>query len=167
VSDLAYHRAPVKFDWETPHDFFAKMDAEFGFTLDVCATAENAKCARYFTPEDDGLAQSWGSETCWMNPPYGSAIARWMAKAVRESQRGATVVCLVPSRTDTGWWHDHATRGEIRFIRGRLRFLTGGVELTHATRSGPAPAPFPCAVVVFRAALSPSGEPTATPETSE
>jgi phage N-6-adenine-methyltransferase len=149
---MPYHGAPMKFDWETPPDFFAPLHAEFDFTLDVCARADNAKCARFFSPDDDGLAQDWGGEVCWMNPPYGTAIGHWMRKAWEASQRGATVVCLVPSRTDTRWWHDYAMQGEIRFLRGRIRFLAGGVEATHATRKGGTPAPFPCALIVFRPA---------------
>jgi phage N-6-adenine-methyltransferase len=128
-------------DWETPPAFFAKLDAEFGFTLDVCATPENAKCSRYFTPDDDGAVQDWGANICWMNPPYGIEIARWMRKAYSASKSGATVVCLVPSRTDAGWWHSYALRGEIRFIKGRLRFV-----------GAPYNAAFPSAIVVFRKA---------------
>ena len=128
-----------KMDWETPPEVFEPLDAEFHFTLDVCATAENAKCARYFTEEEDGLAQDWDG-VCWMNPPYGTAIAKWMKKAYEESRKGAAVVCLVPSRTDTRWWHEYAMQAdEIRYIRGRIKFI--GAE------NG---APFPSAVVVFR-----------------
>ncbi|HET7552166.1 MAG TPA: DNA N-6-adenine-methyltransferase [Gemmatimonadaceae bacterium] len=137
-----YHRpVPLRTDYETPVSTFAPLDAEFRFTLDVCATAENAKCARYFTPEDDGLSREWDRDggACWMNPPYGREIGAWMRKAWEESRRGAVVVCLVPARTDSAWWHDYAMRGEIRFIRGRIRFV--------GTRYS---APFPCAVVVFR-----------------
>lgn len=124
--------------WATPQEFFDRLDAEFHFVLDVCATSENAKCAAYYTKELDGLAQPWFG-TCWMNPPYGRTIGQWMHKAWNESQAGATVVCLVPARTDTAWWHDYAMAGEIRFIRGRLKF--GGHKNS---------APFPCAVVIFR-----------------
>ena len=124
--------------WATPQDFFDRLDAEFGFHLDVCANAENAKCVAFYTKEMDGLTQPWFG-TCWMNPPYGREIGHWMRKAYESSQQGATVVCLVPSRTDTAWWHNYAMKGEIRFVRGRLKF--GG----HANS-----APFPCAVVVFR-----------------
>ena len=124
--------------WSTPQDFFDKLDAEFHFTCDVCALPENAKCARYYTPTDDGLAQRW-SGVCWMNPPYGRAIGAWMKKAYTSSVTGgATVVCLVPARTDTAWWHDYAMRGEIRFIRGRLKF-----------GSSKNSAPFPSAIVIF------------------
>ena len=123
------------------------IDAHTHFDLDVCAFPHNAKCPAYFTKEDDGLAREWGNRTCWMNPPYGKAIKAWMTKALDASRRGATVVCLVPSRTDTAWWHDTVLAGgaEVRFVRGRLRFV--GAE--H-------PAPFPSAVVIFRPPPSPS-----------
>ena len=125
-------------DWETPDDIFRALDAEFGFDIDVCATADNAKCRHYFSPNQDGLSQPWHG-VCWMNPPYGAGIPKWMAKAYRESLRGATIVCLVPARTDTVWWHEFAMRGEIRLVQGRLRF-------GHARHS----APFPSAIIVFR-----------------
>ena len=124
--------------WATPDDFFALYHARYGFQLDVCATSENAKCARYFTKADDGLVQEW-TGTCWMNPPYGRTIGEWMRKAYESSLTGATVVCLVPARTDTRWWHDYAMKGEVEFIKGRLKF--GGHNNS---------APFPSAVVVFR-----------------
>jgi phage N-6-adenine-methyltransferase len=108
----------------------------------VCASAANARCARYYTAADDGLRQAWAG-VCWMNPPYGSTIAHWMKKAYETAQQGATVVCLVPARTDTRWWHDWAARGEVRLLQGRLRFSgTSGY------------APFPSAVVVFRSGFS-------------
>jgi phage N-6-adenine-methyltransferase len=125
-------------DWETPQDLFDNLNAEYHFTTDVCATAANAKCDNYFTPEQNGLEQEW-TGTCWMNPPYGRVIGLWMRKAYEASLAGATVVCLVPSRTDTKWWHEYAMKGEVTFIRGRLHF--GNHE--H-------PAPFPSAIVVFR-----------------
>ena len=100
--------------WETPQATFDKLHAEFGFEVDVCATPENAKCARYFTPEQDGLCQEW-SGVCWMNPPYGKRIGHWMRKAYESSKHGAIVVCLVPARVDTAWWHDYAVKGEVRF----------------------------------------------------
>jgi phage N-6-adenine-methyltransferase len=133
------HPVAVREDWETPPEFFAALDAEFGFTLDVCATPANAKCARFFTPADDGLAQDWGRNVCWMNPPFGAEIPRWMAKAWDAATLGATVVSLVPARVDTRWWHEYAERGEYRFVRGRIRFV-----------GAPYNAPFPCAVVLFR-----------------
>ena len=125
--------------WSTPQDFFDKLDAEFHFDMDVCATADNAKVKNFISPEEDGLKVKWVG-TCWMNPPYGRAIGKWMRKAYQECQeRGCTVVCLIPARTDTAWWHDYAMKGEIRFIRGRLKF--GGAKNS---------APFPSAVVIFR-----------------
>jgi phage N-6-adenine-methyltransferase len=101
-------------DWATRAELFRELDGEFGFELDGCATATNAKCPAFFSPEVDGLQQLWRGK-CWMNPPYGRDIGLWMAKAYRSSLEGATVVCLVPSRTDTRWWHEWAMRGEIRF----------------------------------------------------
>lgn len=138
MRDMAVHFSSATEMWATPQEFFDRLNAEFGFQTDVCAIAENAKCAKFYTPEDDGLAQEW-SGVCWMNPPYGRVIGKWMRKAYEASQQGATVVCLVPARTDTKWWHDYAMKGEARFVRGRLKF--GG----HANS-----APFPSAVVVFR-----------------
>lgn len=125
--------------WATPQDTFDRLNDEFGFEVDVCATSDNAKCDRYFTPKQDGLAQDWRGLRCFMNPPYGREIKHWMHKAYNSSLGGATVVCLVPARTDTAWWHDYAMKGEIRFIRGRLQFGTSRKD-----------APFPCAVVIFR-----------------
>ena len=124
--------------WETPPNLFRKLDEEFHFTLDVCAIPENAKCERFFSPEQDGLSQPWEG-VCWMNPPYGREIGKWMEKAFNESEKGVTVVCLVPARPDTEWWHLFALRGEIRFLRGRLKF--------GEAKSG---APFPSAVIIFR-----------------
>jgi phage N-6-adenine-methyltransferase len=136
------HYSSASAEWSTPQNLFDELDAEFGFELDVCATSANAKCRRYFTPADDGLAQAWRG-VCWMNPPYGDEIARWVRKALESSLLGATVVCLVPARTDTRWWQDVCELGEVRFLRGRLRFNGG--------RTG---APFPSAVVVFRPPFS-------------
>jgi phage N-6-adenine-methyltransferase len=125
--------------WETPQDFFDKLNAIYKFDLDVCAIPENAKCERFFTPEQDGLKQQWQG-VCWMNPPYGRAITdKWIKKAYESAQAGATVVCLIPSRTDTKYWHDYVMKGEITFVKGRLKF--GGHKDA---------APFPSAVVVFK-----------------
>ena len=136
-TDLMFSSATDQ--WATPQSFFNEWDAVFRFELDVCADAQNAKCWRYFSEQDNGLYQDWAPNRCWMNPPYGREIRRWMQKAYEESLKGATVVCLVPARTDTAWWHDYAMKGEITFIRGRLKFGDA--------KSG---APFPSAVVVFR-----------------
>lgn len=135
---MRVHFSSASDAWATPPEFFNGLLPEFVFALDVCANDDNAKCDRYFTIAENGLAQEW-SGVCWMNPPYGREIGAWMAKAYESSRRGATVVCLVPARTDTAWWHDYAIKGEIRFLRGRLKF--GGHR--H-------PAPFPSALVIFR-----------------
>lgn len=126
-------------NWATPQDLFDRLNHEFGFTVDVAADSQNAKCSRFFSAAQDGLAQDWSGETVWCNPPYGRVIAEWMKKAYESAQQGATVVLLVPARTDTGWYHDYAMQGEVRFLRGRVKF--GG---------SPNAAPFPSIVVVFR-----------------
>lgn len=124
--------------WATPQEFFNQCDREFRFTLDPCCNFENRKCPRYFTKEVDGLSQDWAPERVWMNPPYGREIGHWMKKALDESRKGALVVCLVPARTDTKWWHEYAMKGEIRFLKGRLKF---GNAIANA--------PFPSALVIF------------------
>jgi len=127
-------------DWETPQDFFDALDAEFGFTLDAAASSHNAKCARYWTEEDDALVQRWKG-IVWCNPPYGRVVSDFVKKGFEEAQKGATVVMLLPARTDTRWWHDWVMKAaEIRLVRGRLRFV--GAKSS---------APFPSAVAVFRA----------------
>ena len=124
--------------WATPKDFFDKMNDEFHFTLDAAAIQENAKCDRFFTPEDDGLSQMWDG-VVWCNPPYCRQTGKWVKKAYEESKKGATVVMLLPCRPDVSWFHDYIIgKAEIRFIRGRLKF--GGSKNS---------APFPSMVVVF------------------
>lgn len=136
--------------WATPRDLWVKLNEEFGFSLDVCALQENTTVPNSWygpdhksTTRRDGLAQDWaadaGSGIVWMNPPYGRELGPWMAKAHAESVKGATVVCLIPSRTDVRWWHEYVVGAEVRFIKGRLKF--GGSKT---------PAPFPSAVVVLR-----------------
>lgn len=119
----------AKCEWETPQDLFNKLNEEFHFTVDVCALPENAKCEKYFTPEMDGLAQCWEG-VCWCNPPYGREIGKWVIKAKMAQSTGATVVMLVPARTDTRWFHNYVYNGwntEIRFLKERLKF-GGGAE---------------------------------------
>jgi len=126
-------------EWETPQEFYDRLDKEFHFNLDPCATPQNAKAPRFFTKRDNGLAQEWRGSV-FMNPPYGREIGKWVKKAYEEAQKGATVVCLLPARTDTRWWHEYCMRAsEIRLVRGRLRF--GGSKNS---------APFPSAVVIFK-----------------
>ena len=183
------HFSSLSPEWGTPQQFFNDLNEQWNFTLDPCATPQNAKCAKFFTKEQDGLKQSWANEVVFMNPPYGDpeqpcklvpgasliALPVYNAKGVEVSRhagtcnkkkcskRGyhvseyipgiidfmrkahgeardnkATVVCLVPSRTDTKWFHRYALRGTVTFIEGRLKF-----------NDGSDPAPFPSAVVVF------------------
>ena len=126
-------------EWYTPQPFFAALDAEFHFTLDAAATPQNAKCARYFTKEDDALQQQW-TGTVWCNPPYGRKIGAWIQKASDSARAGATVVLLVHARTDTRWFHSYICgKHEIRFVKGRIKF--GGAKYN---------APFPSMIVVMR-----------------
>lgn len=134
---MSIHFSSKSYELETPQWLFDKYDKLYNFDIDVCATSENAKCKKFFTKEDDGLRQVW-SGSCWMNPPYGREIGKWIAKAYSSSIEGATVVCLVPARTDTAWWHDYAMKGKIEFLRGRIKFSNCDN-----------PAPFPSAIVVF------------------
>lgn len=126
--------------WATPQEFFDELDAEFHFTLDPCATPENAKCKKFYTRQENGLQKNWGG-IVFCNPPYGREIYKWVKKCYEESKKpGTTVVLLIPARTDTRYFHEfiyHKAR-EIRFIKGRLKF-------GNATAS----APFPSMVVVF------------------
>lgn len=127
--------------WATPPQFFEQLNAEFHFDLDPCATAENAKCADFFTPEIDGLKQDWGGRRVFCNPPYGKEIGKWVEKCYNESRKpGTLVVMLIPARTDTAYFHDFIYhKAELRFIRGRLHF--------NGSKQG---APFPSMVVIFK-----------------
>ena len=109
--------------WATRQKFFDKVDAEFHFDLDVCAVAATTKCPRFFTPDDDGLAQQW-TGTVWMNPPYGcDNLDRWLRKAMDSASRGATIVALVPTRTNPPWWHQYVLKAhEIRYVVKKLSF---------------------------------------------
>lgn len=146
IGSHALLRQAARTDWETPPELFERYERRFAFTLDVCASACNAKCASYFTPSIDGLKQNWGRNTCWMNPPYGRTIGAWVRKACEASQAGATVVCFLPARTDTGWWHDYVLHGEIEYLRGRVKFKR------HDGRRSQAP--FPSVIVVFRPSVA-------------
>jgi phage N-6-adenine-methyltransferase len=132
--------ASAKSDWETPPAFFNSLNAEFSFTLDACATKSTAKCKMFLSPEVDALSLEW-SGIVFLNPPYGRGIGRWIKKARQEASAGrACVVCLVPARTDTKWWHDFCmTADEIRFLTRRLTFAGASNKAT-----------FPAAIVIFR-----------------
>jgi phage N-6-adenine-methyltransferase len=93
---LNVHTSSTSTEWATPQWLFNQLSSEFNFATDVCATPDKAKCAHFFTPEQDGLQQNWVGN-CWMNPPYGREIAKWIGKAYESAVCGnATVVCLVP-----------------------------------------------------------------------
>lgn len=131
------HFSSKKHDWATPQDLFNKLHKEFLFTIDAAATVANAKCARFFTENEDALKQNWGGERVFCNPPYGRMIGHWVKKM---AEGGADVtVGLLPARTDTKWFHDFIyKKAEVRFIKGRLRF--GGQ--IHS-------APFPSMIVIW------------------
>lgn len=137
MTNSRIHFSSASNEWETPQEVFHYLNKVFRFTRDVCASPGNAKCKNFWTKKDDALSRKW-SGVCWMNPPYGREISAFMAKAVAESKRGVTTVCLVPARTDTRWWHKWARQGTIIYLRGRLKF--GGSKNS---------APFPSALVIF------------------
>jgi len=135
--------------WETPQELFNELNKEFWFEVDVCATQENTKCSMFYSKDQDGLTFDWHIfKTCYCNPPYGKSISDWIQKASEESKKGCTVVCLLPARTDTKYfhryiWDKHSHRPkpgvEVRFLQGRLKFV--GAKSS---------APFPSMVVIFR-----------------
>lgn len=124
-------------EWATPDSIFNSLNREFHFTLDVCASESNKKCAIYYDKEKNGLSQVWDG-TVWMNPPYGRTIGSWLKKAMDYGTKGVAV-CLIPARTDTKWWRDYCMNSsEIRLIAGRLKF--GNCKNS---------APFPSAIIIF------------------
>ena len=131
-------------DYETPPDFVRELEKEFGaFQVDVAAREDNKKAPRCFTPEMDGLSQDWTGLRCWMNPPYGRDINKWVEKAATSG--AALVVALLPARTDTRWFHDHIYgKAEVRFLKGRVKFWLDG-EPTNA------PGKFPSMLVIWQA----------------
>lgn len=132
-----------KEDWETPQELFNELDNEFHFTLDPCADEINHKCDRYYTVQDDGLKQDWRGQTVFCNPPYGRKIYDWVKKCYEESLKdNTTVVMLIPSRTDTKYFHEFLYQKdnvELRFLKGRLQFKGAKYK-----------APFPSVVVVMK-----------------
>lgn len=124
-------------NWSTPQYKFDELNDIYKFTLDPCASDDNHKCDKYYTIEDDGLSKDWSNDIVFMNPPYGREIGKWMDKA---SNSNTTVVCLVPARTDTRWWHTFVkgVADKVVFIQGRLKF--GNSKNS---------APFPSAIIVY------------------
>ena len=132
------HYSSKTVEWATPEGLYDELDGEFGFTLDPCATKENAKCDKYFTKEEDGLAQTWKNERVFMNPPYGRVIGDWVKKMATGGVKVG--VALLPARTDTKWFHEYIYgKAEIRFIKGRIKFGDGKQS-----------APFPSMIVIFK-----------------
>jgi len=143
LSVSAYMPVSQTDDWATPQALFDQLDEIHNFTLDVAASLSNHKTAKWFGLDHDnpalrdGLAMSWAGESVWCNPPYGRVIKEWVKKAHQESQH-ASIVMLLPARTDTQWFHDYAIRHKVTFIKGRLKFGNGQVA-----------APFPSILVEF------------------
>lgn len=141
MSELTFSHNTV--EWATPQDLYDHLDALYHFDLDVAATSDNAKCKQFYTVADDGLRQDWGGHRVWCNPPYGRQLSRWVRKAYEESRKpGTIVVMLLPARTHTAWFHDYARKGDVIFLRGRLRFGNSIYQ-----------APFPSMVVKFEREL--------------
>lgn len=113
----------MQIDWRTPKVLFNALNEEFGFSLDVCALAWNAQCERFFSPEEDGLKQTWDG-VCWCNPPFDATQGKWVKKAFDEAQHGVTTVVILPGNYhDSAWWHEFALRAsELRYMRGRAEF---------------------------------------------
>jgi phage N-6-adenine-methyltransferase len=138
----------------TSPEVFGPLHERFGFSIDVAALPRNAKCERYFTPDDDGLAQSWSSERVWCNPPY-SSIEPWLEKAWAEWEQSAPpelIVMLLPAnRTEQGWWQRHVEPQrlsgylDVEFMPGRLRFIAWDAsEIKPNERP-----PFGCCLVIW------------------
>ena len=135
-------------EWETPDSFFQPYAKEFNIKLDVCATRENAKCKAFYDKKTNGLHASWaianeiggGKSACWMNPPYGRGIEKWVKKAYDEALKGVTTIALLPARTDTSWFHNYIyKKHEVRFLKGRIKFVDASSS-----------APFPSMIVIFK-----------------
>lgn len=145
-----------KDDWETPQALFDRLDAVYHFTLDPASSHKNAKCAKHFTEQENGLLCSWENEVVFCNPPYGRTLGRWVEKAATEAKH-ATVVLLIPARTDTKYFHNYIYKKpnvRIEFLQGRLKFERGGVPLSSA--------PFPSMLVFFNEDANRKSDGTAT-----
>jgi len=136
--------------WATPRDFFKKINKEFNFNLDPCCTKKSALCKKYYTPKEDGLIQDWKDERVFVNPPYAREISKWVEKCFNERNNAELIVMLIPSRTDTRYFHDFIyNKAEIRFIKGRLKFIDLDWVGDEKDRKL-SPAPFPSMLVIFR-----------------
>lgn len=130
-----------KMDWETPYEFFTKIDHIFHFSLDVCADDSNTKCLHFYSKEDNSLTKTWQG-ICWMNPPYGREITKWLEKASKEitKEEKTIIIALVPARTETVYHFKYVYpfAKAILYIAGRIRFVG-------ATNS----APFPSELIIY------------------
>jgi site-specific DNA-methyltransferase (adenine-specific) len=135
-------------EWETPESLFQPLKKEFDIVLDVCASEHNTKCKAYIDRKGNSLVSSWSTlisqlgenKAAWMNPPYGRGIDKWVKKAFDEAQKGATIIALLPARTDTSWFHNYIhNKHEVRFLKGRIKFV-----------GAPSSAPFPSMIVIFK-----------------
>jgi phage N-6-adenine-methyltransferase len=140
VASFAGKFESTRQDWTTPDDVFFPIEEEFHFTLDAAASSENKRAASFLCEADDSMVCSWGTHTVWLNPPYGDkgrSLSGWVKKAHRASVMGATVVMLIPARTNTVWFHDYCLKlGEVRFLKGRPKFgggLTTGYHSHYAS----------------------------------
>ena len=151
-NNMNVHFSSLSNEWQTPPATFKEYDELFHFELDAAATKENALCPLFYTKEDDDLQQDWtGKGNVWLNPPYGRIIGKFIRKAYEESLKGATIVCLIPSRTDTKYFYDYCLKyGHIRFFRGRLKFDNRCLPSWKSDGSHKkTPAPFPSCMVIF------------------
>lgn len=135
-------------DWATPKKVFDELDNEFHFTLDPCCSHITAKCKKHYTIEEDGLKQDWSKDVVFINPPFGREQAAWIKKGWEEWKKGATIVFLIPARTDTKAFHQYIyNQAEIRFIKGRLVFEK---PFTDVPKEKWTAAPFPSMICIFR-----------------
>ncbi|MEK6878396.1 MAG: phage N-6-adenine-methyltransferase [Nanoarchaeota archaeon] len=156
---MQVHFSSASDEWETPIHVFNQLNEEFQFDLDAAATDQNFKCKNYFTKENDALSKNWSQygPNVFCNPPYGRLIGKFVAKAFREAENCCTVILLIPARVDTSYFYEFCSKGEIRFIRGRLKFVNR--SLPSWKEDGNfliSPAPFPSCVVIFRRINIPS-----------
>jgi len=143
ITKQMIHARPVeqKDKWGTPQPFYNKLNSEFHFTLDPCCEVHTAKCAKFYTLEDNGLSKSWEGEIVFCNPPYSNGnIDLWMEKCYLESLKpNTTVVALVAVSTSARWFHGFVlNKAELRFVERRIRFV-----------GAPYTATFSSVVVVF------------------
>ena len=148
------HYSSASNNWQTPDWLFQKLNEEFVFELDAAASNENAKCLRFYTQEIDALKQEWGKDanTIYVNPPYGRLVGIFCKKAREQTLKypNLTVVMLIAARPDTRWWHENCAPGEVRFLKGRLKFINPSLPSFKTDGDFKmSPAPFPSAIIVL------------------